>query len=525
MSKEYSDSPSGRDKPDSKDKSNAIPEGARRRYWGASAPSNGAQLPHWTDPPTGEIPKIYGLGTRASGESVDTESADEGALSFKRERRLLESTDQLGTVHSDPAPAGRHFGGTDGELDEDATIDLTLLDRSAPSRQDFSRGDPPLRVISSRPSPLRSRHGRSQRNSQKFAEDTSEIFKPIPGDREAVDSKESNPTGAEAQVEEMVLPERRRPQFSRPKFGAKKSPSEPRAPKEPKAQAGKSEGPPAASASIAIRLVTGLSLGAAVVIAFLLGQKAVLGILTLAILLATVEYYRLVRQEHPSSPKGGYRPAVIVGLIGTVGAVIGAYLKGPSALVLVFSFTLLASFLWYLFGVLKAPVLPNAAITFMGVAWIGLGGGYAAAIIRPISGDPRAGLAYMMTVLIVVVANDVFAYFGGMVFGKRKLAPKISPAKTVEGLLIGAAGAILAGALIASHIHPVTVSLGGTIGVLGAIGGPCGDLVESKIKREIGAKDAGSLLPGHGGMLDRLDALVFVTPLVYYMLYFTHHIA
>ena len=527
MSREYSDSPSGKDKPDSKDKSNAMPEGSRRRYWGPSAPSNGAQLPHWTDPPTGEIPKIYGLGARAGGERVDPESADEGALSFKRERRLLESTDQLGTVHSDPAPTGRHFGGADRERDEDATIDLTLLDRSAPSPEDLSHRDPPLRVISSRPSPLRGRHGRSQRNSEKFAEDTSEIFTAIPGDREAAASSESKAGRAEAPaVEEMVLPERRRPQFGRPKFGAKKSPSAPKAPKEPtRTNAGKSEGSPATSASIAIRLVTGLSLGAAVVIAFLLGQKVVLGILTLAILLATVEYYRLVRQEHPSSPKGGYRPAVIVGLIGTVGAVIGAYLKGPSALVLVFSFTLLASFLWYLFGVLKAPVLPNAAVTFMGVAWIGLGGGYAAAIIRPISGDPRAGLAYMMTVLIVVVANDVFAYFGGMVFGKRKLAPKISPGKTVEGLLIGAAGAILAGALIASHIHPVTASLGGAIGVLGAIGGPCGDLVESKIKREIGAKDAGSLLPGHGGMLDRLDALVFVTPLVYYMLYFTHHIA
>ena len=91
--------------------------------------------------------------------------------------------------------------------------------------------------------------------------------------------------------------------------------------------------------------------------------------------------------------------------------------------------------------------------------------------------------------------------------------------------MIGAIGAILAGAVIASRIHPVTVSLGAAIGILAALGGPCGDLVESKIKREIGAKDAGSILPGHGGFLDRVDALIFVTPLVYYLLYFTHHIA
>ncbi len=531
MSREYSDGPAGSDAPNGKGVPNESEGGARRRYWGPEGKSNGAKLPHWTDPPTGEIPKIYGLNTSKDDE-VDPASVDEGALSFKRERRLLERSDQIGSVHDAPDAKGRHFGhlghlGHMGSRSSDQdTIDLTGLDRGAGVTTHGS--DIPttgsLRVISSRPIPLWSRQARVHRSPSAQNADTSEIAKPTPA-RSGRDFYADAGVTPPVPPTEMQLPERRRPQFKRPlRKGAKRS--GPKAKTSPVAPEESSKDASSSSASVTVRVVTGLGLGAVLVIAFLLGHIAVLVAVTLAIVLATAEYYRLVRQEHVGGPKGGYRPAVIVGLIGTVGAVVGAYLKGPSAIVLVFSFTLLASFLWYLLGVLKAPVLANASITFMGVAWIGLGGAYAAAIIRPLpTGDARRGLAYMMSVLIVVAANDVFAYFGGMVFGKRKLAPKISPAKTVEGLLVGGAGAILAGALIASHIHPVTMALGGMIGLLAAIGGPCGDLVESKIKREIGAKDAGSLLPGHGGMLDRLDGLVFVTPLVFYMLYFTHHIA
>ena len=525
MSREYSEGPAGSDEPNGNGVANESESGARRRYWGPQSNSNGAQLPHWTEPATGEIPKIYGLNSSKDDE-VDPASVDEGALSFKRERRLLERTDKLGSVHDAPVAKGRHFGHLGSRSSDEDTIDLAGLDRGADGNG-LGSGAPTtgsLRVISSRPSPLWSRQARAHRSPSAQSLDTSEIAKPSSaGPRpEGFSNPDTVPAGPPV---EMQLPERRRPQFKKPALNrAKRSGSEAKAspgtPEETPKEASSS------SASVTVRVVTGLGLGAVLVIAFLAGHIAVLVAVTLAILLATVEYYRLVRQEHPGGPKGGYRPAVIVGLIGTVGAVVGAYLKGPSAIVLVFSFTLLASFLWYLLGVLKAPVLANASITFMGVAWIGLGGAYAAAIIRPLAtGDARRGLAYMMSVLIVVAANDVFAYFGGMVFGKRKLAPKISPAKTVEGLLAGGAGAVLAGALIASHIHPVTMTLGAMIGLLAAIGGPCGDLVESKIKREIGAKDAGSLLPGHGGMLDRLDGLVFVTPLVFYMLYFTHHIA
>ncbi len=500
MTQEYPDKRVSEEVDDFEPELKSTPFGVSRRYWG-DAPPKVAPLPHWTEPPTGEIPKIYALGDadRRGVTHRAPDEVDEGAISFQRERRRLEYDDRVGTVDAGES-GGRHFA-LDDEEPAPEVRGLRTEEMPVPSEPTGS-----LKVISSRPAPQSLRRGGSHR-----------LFK------SGADAEEAGPEKVNAV--ELDMPERRRPSLKRRpsprESGAGDERSRRASRREPsaKSEGGRSGG------SVAIRFVTGVVLGLIVIGAFMVGQAAVLLLLEVALVMAASEFYQLVKREHAGSPRGGYRPAVAVGLIGVIGAVAGGYLKGPSAMVLVLTFTILASFLWYLLGVLKAPMLPNTAVTFMGVAWIGLGGSYVAAIIRPVSGDPRRGLAYMMAVLITVVAGDVFAYLGGTVLGKRKLAPSVSPGKTVEGFVIGAVGAILAGAVIASRIHPVTVGLGAAIGILAALGGPCGDLVESKIKREIGAKDAGSILPGHGGFLDRVDALIFVTPLVYYLLYFTHHIA
>ncbi|MDA8118205.1 MAG: phosphatidate cytidylyltransferase [Actinomycetota bacterium] len=500
MAQEYPDKRVSEEVEDSDQDSRSAPFGVSRRYWGDASPK-AAPLPHWTEPPTGEIPKIFGMSEsdRRAGHLHAPEETDEGAISFQRERRRLEYDDKLGTVDHDHG-GGRHFAAEDDEPEPEER-GFSTEEMSVPSEPAGN-----LRVISSRPAPQSLRRGGSRR-----------LFKA------GADSEEPEPEPIEDV--ELDLPERRRPSLKRRPSPRESAPEEERPPRAPRRESAPRREGGRSGGSFATRMITGVVLGLIVIGAFKVGQPAVLVLLGVALVLAASEFYQLVRREHPGSPRGGYRPAVAVGLIGVVGAVAGGYLKGPSAMALVLTFTILASFLWYLLGVLKAPILPNTAVTFMGVAWIGLGGSYVAAIIRPVAGDPRRGLAYMMAVLITVVAGDVFAYFGGSLLGKRKLAPSVSPGKTVEGLVIGAIGAILAGAVIASRIHPVTVSLGAAIGILAALGGPCGDLVESKIKREIGAKDAGSILPGHGGFLDRVDALIFVTPLVYYLLYFTHHIA
>ncbi len=129
---------------------------------------------------------------------------------------------------------------------------------------------------------------------------------------------------------------------------------------------------------------------------------------------------------------------------------------------------------------------------------------------------------YLILVLIVVWMGDTGGYFGGRFFGKHKLAPHKSPKKTWEGAFAGLLASV-AGAWMWYVYNPEqsTVSLGTTLacGFCGGISGQMGDLVESVIKRFTGVKDSGSLLPGHGGLLDRIDGVLFAGPVVWLVLY------
>jgi phosphatidate cytidylyltransferase len=130
--------------------------------------------------------------------------------------------------------------------------------------------------------------------------------------------------------------------------------------------------------------------------------------------------------------------------------------------------------------------------------------------------DSAHGAVWVCATIAVTFGNDTGAYFAGRALGRHKLYPKISPAKTVEGAVGGLVASV--GVLLAGHftIAP-TMTIADCLLIAGpaAVLGPIGDLVESMIKRSVGAKDSGKLLPGHGGMLDRIDALLFVSAWVY----------
>jgi phosphatidate cytidylyltransferase len=132
----------------------------------------------------------------------------------------------------------------------------------------------------------------------------------------------------------------------------------------------------------------------------------------------------------------------------------------------------------------------------------------------------QAGLKLVLYVMFVVWATDIGAYFVGKRFGRYKLAPTISPGKTWEGLAGGIACAGLAGALCFSFSpFPATLASAILVGMLLAIVAQAGDLFESWLKRRAGAKDSGTLIPGHGGLLDRIDGLTFTTPLFAWTVY------
>lgn len=145
---------------------------------------------------------------------------------------------------------------------------------------------------------------------------------------------------------------------------------------------------------------------------------------------------------------------------------------------------------------------------------IGLGAGSFAALatLAPV----EQGVSRIALLLAVVIASDVFAYFVGHAVGRHKLAPQVSPGKTVEGAIGGLVGGGIASAVIGTQFfadQPVGVIV--MMGVLIAIAGIVGDLLESAFKRYVGAKDSGTLFPGHGGALDRIDAFLLAAPLTY----------
>ncbi len=127
----------------------------------------------------------------------------------------------------------------------------------------------------------------------------------------------------------------------------------------------------------------------------------------------------------------------------------------------------------------------------------------------------RAGWQWVVLLFIVTWANDTFAYFTGRFLGKRPLAPRISPKKTWEGFWGGAAGSVVGALVVKALFLPgLSVPAAVLVGAGGAVLGPLGDLAESMLKRAAGVKDSSRLVPGHGGLLDRIDAVLFVAPWV-----------
>jgi phosphatidate cytidylyltransferase len=159
--------------------------------------------------------------------------------------------------------------------------------------------------------------------------------------------------------------------------------------------------------------------------------------------------------------------------------------------------------------------VPGAALTLLGALYLGgLGGAIGALLLLP---PEPLGPWRVVLLLAIVMASDTFAFFVGHAVGRHRLAPALSPGKTVEGALGGIAGGVL-GALAVRGWGPLELPLADAT-MLGAIVaglGIVGDLDESLLKRWAGVKDSGSLFPGHGGALDRLDGLLFGAPILYY---------
>jgi CDP-diglyceride synthetase len=268
--------------------------------------------------------------------------------------------------------------------------------------------------------------------------------------------------------------------------------------------------PAEAGGSIGLRVGTGIAVAVVALLAFKLGTVPALVLCVIVVTFAAGECFGVLRGA-------GYHPATLLGLVGTISLMVGAYSKGiaalPLVLVLITAFTLL----WYLLGIERGSPVAGTAATLLTVGWVSLLGAYAGLLLSPSAFPDRHGIAFLLGAIIATVANDVGALVIGGWLGSHPLAPKISPNKTWEGLLGGAVFSILISTVLVGAIHPWSASNAALLGVVVAVVAPIGDLCESMLKRDLRLKDMGTLLPGHGGVLDRIDALLFVLPATYYL--------
>ena len=260
-------------------------------------------------------------------------------------------------------------------------------------------------------------------------------------------------------------------------------------------------------------ILIGVGLGALFLIFAALGPKYLLVLAAVVVVFLNVELFAVLRQA-------GYKPATLLGLVATLALMFGVYWKGERAIPLVVVLVTVFTFLWYLAGVVRARPTVNIAATLMAFLWAGLLGSYAGLLLRPstLPGHGRDGVAFLVAAVLLTVVNDVIAYVAGQAFGRTALAPAVSPHKTWEGFGVAFIATALCGAGIVGQIHPFTVKRGLALGLVIAVVAPLGDLSESMVKRDIGLKDMGNALPGHGGLADRFDGLLFALPATYYLL-------
>jgi phosphatidate cytidylyltransferase len=250
------------------------------------------------------------------------------------------------------------------------------------------------------------------------------------------------------------------------------------------------------------RVIVGAVLGAGAVLVIVEGRWVYFVVLTLVALLAMNEFFRLVRS---------YRPYALAGYV-TLGVMVYcAWFRSLTGVLACVGLAVLLTFVIAAAAGPRAGVTGRMAVTILGTLYIGLGFGHLLLMRR--LGE---GMALVLAVVFGTWAGDTFAYFVGKYFGSTPMAPRLSPKKTWEGFAGGVLGTVLVVVFIGLYTV-LTPSESLLIGLTIAVVGPIGDLFESLIKRDVDAKDAGHMLPGHGGVLDRFDALLFCAVAVYYV--------
>jgi phosphatidate cytidylyltransferase len=260
--------------------------------------------------------------------------------------------------------------------------------------------------------------------------------------------------------------------------------------------------------NVPLAAAVGAVMAVVALLAFSVGPVGALLIAEIVVAAAGVEFLTALQRN-------GFRPATLVGIVAIAVFPLAAYWKGEAAFPLVLALTLVVSIIWFVAGLGgRARPVANLGVTLLSVVWIGMFGAFAALLVDV----PAEGVSLLLLGIVGTVGHDVGAFFIGRAAGRTPMSA-LSPNKTVEGLIGGMVGSIVAVFVVAVLLGVGPFSAGGALllGIVIAFMAPLGDLAESLFKRDLGIKDMGTLLPQHGGILDRFDGMLFVLPTTYYV--------
>jgi phosphatidate cytidylyltransferase len=262
---------------------------------------------------------------------------------------------------------------------------------------------------------------------------------------------------------------------------------------------------PKAGRDLRAAVGVGLLLAGVVIGTLIVDARAFLAVVVLAVALGAWELRRAI------ATRGAVVPLVPL-MLGVAGMLVSAYLRGAEALVVTFGLTMVGLLVWRVAdGVAGAArdLSASALVTFYPVFLAG----FAALMLAAPDGRQR-----IVVFILVTVFSDLGGYAVGVMFGKHPMAPSLSPKKSWEGFAGSVASCAVVGAISLPLLLDGAWWAGALLGTVAAAGATLGDLIESSIKRDLGIKDMGTLLPGHGGIMDRLDSLVLVAPLAWALL-------